>query len=86
MSPVVAGKLIEFAKDAAQIVQGYEYDQWSARVRAFLTQALGMDEAFTFANLSQSLDRQDWPEALAMGRGHLEGLVEKPQHRNKKPR
>ena len=77
MSPVVAGKLLEMAKEAGQIEHRAEFDRWTGRVKSFLSQALGVDESHTFALLGQSsvMNLIDWPETLAMRQGHLEGLV-----------
>jgi hypothetical protein len=76
VNPKTAAKLHEMAKEAAGIDQEYEFVQWSARVKAYLTFALGVGDATAFEILPL-IDNPSWPEKLAVRRGHLEALAER---------
>ena len=68
-------KMLEMADEADVITDVYDAKKWAARARAFLSMALGPDEADRFANLRAFSDF----ETLALQRGHLEGLAIKAE-------
>jgi len=71
MNRGVSEKLLSLADEAVEIGAESYVEQWSARARAFLSAAIGVDAA----NLFSSLYSANWLETLAMRRGHLEGLA-----------
>jgi predicted nucleotide-binding protein len=66
-------QLSTYAEDAALIENYTEIGRWIKRVTAFLTEAIGPDEADRFQNLVSS----DHFDELALKLGHIEGLLAK---------